>query len=137
MGPEGGGPNVEGMNPDETSAERKRFAKSTIQHFSLTSKSSDDEIAEAAHSVGIHVPFLKITLAPKSLALVELRCGRPGIRKYGKKVVKPAPVAIPDSDFIIDANWESIPRERETSNSLRAPRVNKPLRFRFETVYTS
>lgn len=31
--------------------------------------------------------------------------------KYGKNAPKPAPVAIPGSNFVIDAQWENIPGE--------------------------
>lgn len=110
-GPEGGGPNVDGMTPDEAFAERKRFAKSTIQNFGLTSESSEDEIAEAAHSVGLHAPFLKNRIGAEVFDASRAQMREAWNKKYGKNAVKPAPVAIPGSNFVIDAQWENIPGE--------------------------
>ena len=110
-GPEGAGPNVAGMGPNEAFAERKRFAKSTIQNFGLTSESSEDEIAEAAHSVGLPVAFLKNRMSSEAHDAKRAELQKAWNEKYGKKAAKAAPVAIPDSNFVIDAQWENIPGE--------------------------
>lgn len=110
-GPEGGGPNVDGMNPDEAFAERKRFAKSAIQNFGLTSESSEEEIAEAAHSVGLPASFLKNRIGAEVHDAKRAELQKAWNKKYGKNAVKPAPVAIPGSNFVIDAQWENIPGE--------------------------